>query len=335
VIDIVNDIVMPAWRRGRKTRRSPQGWISGNCPCCYLHGQSNDKRGRGGLLLTDTGFSYSCFNCGHTAVFKIGKPLGYKARQLLVALGLDQSDLALINLESLRQQDIADELLSRVEKPRNTGSLFWDTIEPPPGELLDPQNPDHKLYADYLKSRSLDPIGYPYIIDLNSDRPGITIPYTYRGKLVGYTRRCFDSKKAKYENCTGMRPGYVFGVDLQKPEWSFALVVEGPFCALSLNGLSVQHQVASPEQCQLLESLEKDLIVVPDYDESGVELVDQAIEQGWQVSMPPWEKGIKDVNDAVCKYGRLGTLKAILDYRESNSLKIKLRRRWFVKRIQS
>ena len=61
-------------------------------------------------------------------------------------------------------------------------------------------------------------------------------------------------------------------------------------------------------------------------------MCDRALELGYQVSLPVWEADIKDVNDAVIKYGKLYTLYSILSSKESNNLKIQLRaRKWFKK----
>ena len=46
--------------------------------------------------------------------------------------------------------------------------------------------------------------------------------------------------------------------------------------------------------------------------------------------MPDWPAGVKDVNDAVCKLGRLAALYLIVSAKESNSLKIHLKaKKWF------
>jgi hypothetical protein len=46
--------------------------------------------------------------------------------------------------------------------------------------------------------------------------------------------------------------------------------------------------------------------------------------------MPDWPEGIKDVNDAVVKLGKLATLWLIVSAKESNALKIRLRAKaWF------
>ena len=80
----------------------------------------------------------------------------------------------------------------------------------------------------------------------------------------------------------------------------------------------------------MLNSLGKHVIVVPDRDEAGQKLVHDSIEAGWSVSMPEWSQDVKDVNDAVRKYGRLYTLYTIVKNAEESQLKIKLRmKKWF------
>jgi hypothetical protein len=56
-------------------------------------------------------------------------------------------------------------------------------------------------------------------------------------------------------------------------------------------------------------------------------MIAAALDNGWSVSMPPWGDGIKDVADAVKKYGRLYTLATILHYKETNQIKIQLLRK--------
>jgi hypothetical protein len=72
---------------------------------------------------------------------------------------------------------------------------------------------------------------------------------------------------------------------------------------------------------------------VPDQDTAGMALVDRALELGWAVSMPEWGDGIKDVNDAVIKFGRLATLLIILQNRETSRIKIEIKRKKLVKRL--
>ena len=70
-------------------------------------------------------------------------------------------------------------------------------------------------------------------------------------------------------------------------------------------------------------------------DQAGIELIDRAVELGWSVSVPDWPEEVKDVNDAVVKYGKLGTLLTILQARETSKIKIELRKKHLVKRIRN
>ena len=90
MLDIIN--YLP-----NKRKQTPSGWISFNAPCC------GDKRSRGGLKVTEQGWSYHCFNCNKTAGFVLGKPVGFKAKALLELLGAPESEINALNLESLRQ----------------------------------------------------------------------------------------------------------------------------------------------------------------------------------------------------------------------------------------
>jgi len=53
-------------------------------------------------------------------------------------------------------------------------------------------------------------------------------------------------------------------------------------------------------------------------------MLKSAIANGWSASLPPWEDDIKDVADAVKRYGRLYVLTTILHYRVSGEIKINL-----------
>jgi DNA primase len=76
-----------------------------------------------------------------------------------------------------------------------------------------------------------------------------------------------------------------------------------------------------------LSTLNRQIIVVPDRDATGLKLCDKALELGYQVSLPDWEAGIKDVNDAIKKYGRLPTLLSILQSATNSKIKLEIQRK--------
>ena len=327
MIDIVS--YLPA-----KRKQTPSGWISFNAVCCHHNGASQDKRGRGGLKAVEQGWSYHCFNCGYKATFILGRTLSFKARRLLSWMGVPENEIERANLESLKHKNIHGILEDRQKTFNTLAAIEFEEIEdlPPFAEVV---TPEHEMHWQYLRARHV-PEDFPVLTSIQDDsihwtRPQVIIPFTYNNKMIGWTARMLDDRTPKYIN--NSQPGYVFGTDLQQASWSQAIVVEGIFDALSIGGLAVMHNTISDAQARLIRSLGKEIIVVPDQDQAGLELVDRAIELGWAVSMPNWSTGIKDVNDAVMQLGRLGTLLTIMQAKETSRIKIELKRRHLEKRI--
>ena len=318
-----------------KRKQTASGWISVNAPCCVHNGESADRRQRGGIKITDQGWSYHCFNCGFTASFILGRNLSFKARRLLTWLNVPQEEIERINLESLRHRSVQGILDDR-QRTANVvqGIEFEDRELPEEFALIDSNMPVH---YQYLRDRCV-PEDYPIGMihggpdDKFSRRQGVIIPFTYDGRIVGHTRRFFDDHNPRYVH--DMQPGYVFGTDLQRSDWQHVIVVEGVFDALSIGGLAVLHADISDAQARLIRSLAREVTVVPDQDIAGMKLVDRAVELGWAVSMPEWPAGIKDVNDAVIHLGRVVTVITIMQARETSPIKIELKKRQLVKKFQ-
>ncbi len=96
---------------------------------------------------------------------------------------------------------------------------------------------------------------------------------------------------------------------------------------MCIGGIGIMSNQCSETQAQIIDTLGREVILVPDRDRAGQKLVDDALEYGWSVSFPDWEADVKDVNDAVVRYGKLFTLKSIIDAKETMSLKINLMRK--------
>ena len=317
-----------------KRKQTPSGWISFNAICCQHNGASLDKRGRGGIKVTDQGWSYHCFNCGYTASFILGRQLTFKARRLLSWMGVSDAEIDHLNLESLRHRNIHGILEDR-QRTFNTISAidFEERDLPPFAELLT----DEGNYRDYVRRRCV-PKDFPVMVQVQNDgihwtRPHVIIPFTHNDRIVGYTCRFLDNKQPKF--ISDSQPGYVFGTDLQHNNWQSVIVTEGIFDALSIGGLAVMHNSISDAQARLIRSLGREVTVVPDQDQAGLELIDRAVELGWAVSIPDWPQHIKDVNDAVIEYGRFGALLTIMQARETSKIKIEIRKKQLVKRIRT
>ena len=310
-----------------KRKQTSSGWVSVNAPCCVHRGESADRRMRGGIKSSlDGSFSWHCFNCGYTASFVLGRNLTFKARKLLEWMNVPQEEIERINLESLKHKSIEGLIQERqVVADRIQGIEFEERDLPSDTQLLT------DTATEYLQKRSI-PLDYPFLFK-TMPRNGIVIPFTYDNQIVGHTTRFLDDRTPRY--IQDIQHGYVFGTDLQKKNWQYAIVVEGVFDALSINGLAVLHAEINDAQVKLIRSLGREVIVVPDQDEAGMKLVDRAVELGWAVSIPEWPDGIKDVNDAVIRLGRLGTLLIILEAKETSKIKVEMRRKSLVKRLRT
>ena len=60
-----------------------------------------------------------------------------------------------------------------------------------------------------------------------------------------------------------------------------------------------------------------------------MEVCDRALELGYHISIPNWADDVKDVNDAVQRYGKLATLLSIMQSATSSKIKVEMTRKKF------
>jgi hypothetical protein len=317
------DVIKNYWTTGRKTKRSPSGWITGNAVCCPHNGSTIDTRSRGGLIQTGTDLSYHCFNCGYKASYQPGRHLTRKMKQLLVWLGASDDVINKLTLEALKVEADAN-VLEAITIP-----VFENKPLPNDSILLSEATvSDFTIPAiEYVYSRGLTLDSYNFYVSYKlADR--IIIPYYYEKRVVGFTARKLTDGKPKYYS--EQTPGYVFNLDNQSWDHQYVIVVEGPIDALSINAIAILGADIMEKQALQINNLNRQVILVPDRDKDGLRTIDQAISYGWAVSMPPWSADCKDTNDALRKYGKIYTLSSILDSAETYELKIRLRAKQWV-----
>lgn len=326
-MSIVGEVLlqlMPA-----QARLTPSGWHSFNAPCCHHRGHSPDTKARGGIREINDSVSFHCFNCGFKASWQPGWLVNQNMKHLLTWLGLPDSEISKLSLTALKLKENIEVKDRSILLP-----TFVDKELPPNAQLITDENTDNRYLQkvkQYMKERGIHlDQGYDYYWSPEMGfRDRFIIPFYYHSRLVGWTSRTVNPKTTpKY--FMDKQAGYVFNLDQQTSNKVFCIVVEGVIDAVQIDAVGLLTNEINEQQAMLLKRLNREIIVVPDRDRAGRNLIERSIELGYSVSMPNWKPGIKDVSDAVKEYGQLYTLYSIVSSVESSPLKIRLKeKQWF------
>lgn len=307
-----------------KRKQTPSGWVSFNAPCCVHNGERQDKRQRGGVLTSgEGGFQYHCFNCNFKAGWQPGKLLSKNTKNLMRWMGMPDDEVNKLSLEALKNKEELDKTpiplnfsLEPKDLPENCLSIE---------EWIDAgcEEPEFLEVVGYILDRGMELDWYNWMW---TPEPGyadrVIVPFYHEKVIVGWTGRKIRDGKPKY--LTTAQPGYVFNIDAQTHDRKYVIVTEGQFDAIAISGVAIGHNDPNQTQISRISGLGKEVIVVPDNDKPGAKMIEKALEAGWSVSLPDWGPDVKDVADAVKKYGRIYTLFTILQYREQGEVSIKL-----------
>ena len=326
MLNIISDFIKGILPTKKKI--TPSGWTSFNAPCCPHNGESADTRGRGGLTANPDGsVSFHCFNCNFKASYQPGRHLTFKFRKLLKWLGADDTDIKRLVIEAIRVRELVnpEEVKAEAEEEKID---FKARDLPEDAENLVTLDYVHPA-LEYCVARKIDLDKYAFYATCQEQynlHKRILIPFVWQGRTIGYTARAIEENvKPKYHS--SYEPNFVFNTNNQQPDSKFVIVCEGPFDAMSIDGVAVLNNECNETQADIIESLGREVIVVADRDRAGAKMINNAIEYGWTVSFPVWLETCKDVNEAVVKYGKLFVLKTILDSKHSSKLKIELIRK--------
>jgi len=309
-------------------KKTPSGWNTINCPMCTKQGHVRpDTRHRGGFKFSDV-VSYHCFNCNYKASFTPGRLLGRKMQSLLLEIGVSDQKVKELQFEAmkLKEADISiekkyDSVTNFKTKNLPKGAVLLD-------QLINENNPprDAIFVYKYLMDRELDfykkfywsPDPYMKI------NKRVLIPFYANNEIVGYTGRIIEDVPNVPKYYSDVQPGYIFNFDNLQKQRKYVIITEGVLDAISINAVSSLGNKLTQGQIDLINATDRIVIVCPDRDKSGSNLIDVALENNWMVSFPQWESHIKDCADAVKHYGRLYTLKSVIDSAINNKAKIEV-----------
>jgi len=333
VVDLFRTLLPP------RAKSSPSGWTSFNAPCCHHRGHSQDKRKRGGLRF-DNGVVYNCFNCKYTASWQPGRTLSEKFKNLCRWMGASEDDIKKMVFEALKTESPEYEYHEHIEhvsfekKKLPEGSL---PLKEWAGMLEQlPQDLQSSLVEaiQYINDRGHDPYsGQFYWTPVEGFESRVILPFLYQKQVVGYTARKFTDGRPKY--LSDQHPHFVFNVDEQKEDQRYILVCEGPFDALAVDGVALLTNGMADQQARILNGLNSEIIIIPDQDRAGLELIDKAIHYNFSVAFPNWEDDVKDVAEAVQRYGKLFVVVDAVKSAQQGEIKIKMARKQLEKKINN
>ncbi len=309
-----------------RAKHSPSGWTSFNAPCCQHRGHSPDTRKRGGIRFDGEGIVFNCFNCKFSTGWQPGSPFGEKMKSLARWLGANEDDIKELVFESLKTEspeykpEAHQPKIEFSDKPLPEGSLSIKEWL----EVKDPEIEEKLAGAiEYLINRGHDPLSDNfYWSPVSGYDSRVIIPFRYQGRIVGNTARKFTDGKPKY--LSDQHPHFVFNVDEQKETQRYVFVCEGPFDALSIGGMALLTNEIADQQSRIINNLGSEVIVIPDQDRAGLVLFDRASELGWSVAMPNWDDDVKDVAEAVQRYGKLFVIVDAIKTAQKGSIKINM-----------
>ncbi len=323
VVDKFRTLIPP------RAKHSPSGWTSFNAPCCQHRGHSPDTRKRGGIRFDGNSVVYNCFNCKFTTGWQPGSPFGEKMKTLARWMGASEDIIKELVFEALKTEsqeyletdhqpviEFADKKLPEGAMPLKEWANFIE------GELEERIGKDFTNVLSYLIDRGYDnPFDYDFYW---SPEPGyidrVIVPFRWEGRIVGNTARKVRDGKPKY--LSDQHPHFVFNFDKQTEDQKYIFVCEGPFDALAIGGVALLTNEIAEQQSRIINSLGAEVIVIPDQDRAGLVLFDRAAELNWSVAMPNWDDDVKDVADAVQKYGKLFVIVDAIKTAQRGGIKI-------------
>lgn len=307
------------------------GWIKFDAPCCSHNHESIDRRGRGNLLITGNGdIVYNCYNCKFKTGWRQGdKYLGKKFKSFLSWIGLSESEIQAISFEAFKNcVETNEEKTKSYFRPVNLD--FTEKVLPKSFIKVEDSlecekynnNEDLLNILEYLYTRgdrlfNLNNYYWCPDIKYHMMRNRVIIPFYWNDKIVGYTGRYIGKppNKETPRYFSDIPKDYIFNTEAIKKEHNYIFLVEGPFDALAINGISILGDKCSKNQIEWIKKKalveNKRVIVIPDQEKYGGELLKIAIDNEWEVSFPYWEN-CKDAADATKKYGYIPTVQSIL-----------------------
>lgn len=306
---------------------SGTGWYPVLCKVCNDSGRKGNRAGfkfnPGGIV------GYHCFNCGCKAKYDpaVSRSLSKAMTEILAAFGVPEKEISKLNFESLKRQNSPTNQTHEVPVIRDIEPMaiplpshFYSLSEASPNDNW------AAIACEYLEyDRGVDPKSYPFLLahktgDEKLDRwfKRLIIPIYKDSKLIFYIGRDLTGKKQKkYLSPSYTKEKIIYGFsELSRQTDENIYIVEGWFDAHVINGVAILGNEISQAQATWLNKSHRKKVYIPDRQGNGRQAAEQALSLGWSIATPginTWSDDIKDMNDAVKKYGKVFVMKSIAE----------------------
>jgi hypothetical protein len=307
-------------------RSSSSGWWVCKCLVC------NDYKKRAGFIFENNETSYNCFNCSIAAKHNPDEysSISKKMIEVLDSFNIPEEEYRQISFNSLSSNK------SIKEKDDKLNTTMVPISFPEEFILLEHATDVWATIAnEYLMyDRKINPKAHPfYILDKEKQskkiekkwRGRLIIPYFRNKKIIWYQGRDLrPNSKLRYLNAQSESGCILSDYDIlfnhtDKP----LFILEGFFDAILLNGIAIFGNKIKNGQIELINRSNREKIYIPDITGKGFIAAKQALDLGWNVSVPDIGE-CKDINEAIIKYGKLYVMKTIMQ-NSNNGIKSQIR----------
>lgn len=293
---------------------------------CAVCGDGTHEKGpRGGWKFSGDMAAYHCFNCGvkGTLDFTREFPLSKEMSKILEAFGVDKKDYLPLLFKDKTKEYVKPKFklnVATIELP----DLFVPLEQAPPDKLemalqvLD----DHCMsITDYPFYFSMPPL-HNQIEDFSDEiyyrsiANRLIVPAYSRSQVIYYEARILIDKKdaPKYISSKGgSKSDSCYFMDRIYEKTTAPLyITEGFFDAWHINGIATMRNDISSNMIELLNSIDRPKVVVPDRGGDSNKLAEVAVANGWGISILRYSN-CKDISENVKKYGKLLTSKTLYE----------------------
>jgi hypothetical protein len=286
-----------------------KGWDHCKCKLC------GDYKVRASFAFEGDRIKYNCFNCGQAPSYKVGSSfISKEFRDVLNAYGVTDND---IDLEIGKLFFNKDTITLAKKKAESKIA----ELELPPNSYAVPEvNPDDVwtiVASEYLEARGLSLTDHTWYLSSNLNyRDRLIIPYYKDGKVIYWQARSFDENaKKRYINPNVPIEPILFGYEeLEKTSSQPIFIMEGVFDAISIGGISMLGSKLYKQRIDAFtRSRRRKVFVIDKKDKqnNGYKLGLDALKHGWEISYVSGDT--QDVNHSVSKYGKLWTLRNLME----------------------